>query len=100
VTLAIDGKDAMEILEKSVRKFDLIVSDIEMPRMNGFELAQAVRSNSHFSAIPLLAISSRADKIYSDRGLKSGFDIYLEKLKPALLLDAVSKLMKSQRRAS
>lgn len=100
ITLAVDGKDAFEILEKNQAKFDLVVSDIEMPRMNGFELAKAIRANKNLSHLPMLAISSRADKGYTDQGLKSGFNIYLEKLKPNILLDAVASLTSSNRRSA
>lgn len=100
VTMAVDGRDAIEILEKNPGKFHLVVSDIEMPRMNGFQLAEAIRKNSQLKSLPLLAISSRADKNYTNQGIKAGFDIYLEKLKPALLLDAVSQLTTALRRSA
>ena len=99
VTMAVDGKDAIEFLDKNPKKYDLVVSDIDMPRMNGFELAKAVRANSHYSYLPMLAVSARADKNNIDEGLEAGFNIYLEKLKPSILLEAVSKLTKSQKRA-
>lgn len=100
VAFAVDGKDALEILEKNPNKFDLVVSDIEMPRMNGFELAKAVRANQKIAGIPMLAVSSRADKTHIDKGLNAGFNIYLEKLKPNLLLNAVSSLTTAQRKSA
>ncbi len=63
-----------------------------MPRINGFELAINVRKHARFSKIPMLAISSRADKTYLDEGIKSGYNIYLEKLKPADLIAALGEL--------
>lgn len=99
ITMATNGKEALEFLEKSPKKFDLIVSDIEMPRMNGFQLAQSVRKNSILAQIPMLAISSRADKKYIDQGRNAGFDVYLEKLKPELLIDAVARLTSDKRKA-
>lgn len=99
VTMAFDGKDAIEILEKNPKKFNLIVSDIEMPRMNGFQLAKAVRKNPALVDIPMLAISSRADKKHIDEGKVAGFNIYLEKLKPEMLLDAVAQLTFKHRNA-
>ncbi|MBX7231818.1 MAG: chemotaxis protein CheW [Bdellovibrionales bacterium] len=92
ISIANDGMEALQILESNPTKFDLIVTDIEMPRMNGFELAKSVRGNKALSAIPMLAISSKADKNYTDKGLKAGFDIYIEKLKPETLLKAVATL--------
>ncbi len=99
VTLAVDGIDAIAILEKDPKKFQIVVSDIEMPRMNGFELAQAIRSNQNYASLPLLALSSRADKDYMQRGLEAGFDIYLEKLQPEVLLNSVNQLVKPHRKA-
>lgn len=99
VTSAVDGREAMDLLEQDPRKFDLIVSDIEMPRMNGFEFARAVRANKDTLGIPMMAISSRADKSYLEEGLKAGFNVYLEKLKPAVLMTEVHALT-SKRRAA
>ena len=100
VVIANDGRDALELLEAGHHTFDLVVSDIEMPRMNGFELAKAIRASGSHSALPLLAISSRADKSSKDLGIKSGFNIYLEKLKAETLLGAVAELAISVRRSA
>lgn len=100
VSTAGDGKEALDILIKSPEAFDLVISDIEMPRMNGFELATAIRANNDLRHLPLLALSSRADKKYLDQGMQVGFDMYLEKLKPIILLDAVLNVVNSKRRAS
>jgi two-component system, chemotaxis family, sensor kinase CheA len=100
VTHAVDGKEAFEIISQSPEKFDLIISDIEMPRMNGFELATAVRASGKHPNLPLLALSSRADKKYADLGLQAGFNRYLEKLKPAVLLEAIAELSVLNREAA
>jgi two-component system, chemotaxis family, sensor kinase CheA len=99
VVVATDGHQALQILEKDPQKFDLIVSDIEMPKMNGFELAKAVRSNQILKSLPMVAISSRADKKYSNLGMEAGFDIYIEKLKTDTLLGAVASLSSPRRAA-
>jgi two-component system, chemotaxis family, sensor kinase CheA len=98
VLLAQDGLEAIEILNKNFSRIDLVVSDIEMPRMNGFQMAIEIRKNNSYSKIPLLAISSKADKDFRREGLKSGFDIYLEKLKPEVLLAAISELWPHKRK--
>ena len=99
VSMANDGQEAMEILNGSPEKFDLIVSDIEMPRMNGFQLARNVRKHSSYAKTPMLAISSRADKNYTEEGIKSGFNLYLEKLKAEDLLHAVRALTQQEEAA-
>ncbi len=96
VTIATDGREALDLLAKGSVRFDVIVSDIEMPRVNGFELVKAVRANPQWKSVPMLAISSRADQTYTDKGLQMGFDVYLEKLKPAILLEAVHNLTQAQ----
>lgn len=96
VTIATDGRDALDLLAKGTVRFDIIISDIEMPRVNGFELVKAVRANPHWKSVPMLAISSRADQSYTEKGLQMGFDVYLEKLKPAILLEAVQQLTQVQ----
>lgn len=99
VLLAQDGQEALEILNKE-SNIDLIVSDIEMPRMNGFQMAKEIRKHSTYSKIPMLAVSSKADKDYRREGMNSGFDMYLEKLKPEVLLAAISELWKEERKAA
>ncbi len=99
VVLAQDGQEALEILNKE-NGIDLIVSDIEMPRMNGFQMAKEIRKHPAYAKIPMLAVSSKADKDYRREGMNSGFDMYLEKLKPEVLLAAISELWKEERKAA
>ena len=96
ITMANDGQEALKILNESPERFDLIVSDIEMPRMNGFQLAQNIRKHPSYGKIPMLAVSSRADKNYTDEGLRAGFNLYLEKLKTEDLLNAVRSLTQKE----
>ena len=100
VVCANDGKEAIDLLNDPKYTFDLIVSDIEMPRVNGFQLAEAVRKHPTHATLPMLAVSSRADTKSMEDGIKAGFDLYLEKLKPAILLNAVSELFEKGRRAA
>ena len=97
VVVATDGQHALQILEQEPQKFELIVSDIEMPKMNGFDFAKAVRSHQLLKLLPMIAISSKADKKYSDKGIAAGFDIYIEKLKPDTLLGAIATLSSPRR---
>jgi two-component system chemotaxis sensor kinase CheA len=99
VTAAVDGMEAAEILQKGGHEFSLILTDIEMPRMNGFELAKAVRANSKHKATPILALSSRFDQKYTAEAARVGIDHYLEKMKPEILLEAVSSLIQKRRAA-
>jgi two-component system chemotaxis sensor kinase CheA len=100
VITANDGREALEILNKQGSAFDVIVSDIEMPRMNGFQLAEQVRHHPVYANIGMLAVSSRADSKSMTEGSKAGFDLYLEKLKPAVLISAVEQVMKKRKSAA
>ncbi len=93
VLCAEDGQIALEILKQDPKRFHIIVSDIEMPRMNGFELAAAIKKDPALNRLPLLAVSSRSDPNYVARGKNAGFDIYLEKLNSNSLLESLEKLL-------
>jgi two-component system, chemotaxis family, sensor kinase CheA len=92
VYVAQNGLEALTLLDQLDGQIDLVVSDIEMPKMNGFEMARKIRATPKYRHIPLLAVSSRSDKSYRQNGTEAGFDIYLEKLKPHVLLAAISEL--------
>jgi two-component system chemotaxis sensor kinase CheA len=100
VQVASDGEQALQMASQAQVPFDLIISDIEMPRMNGFELAKSIRKIDRYAATPMMAVSSRADDKYREQGMASGFDLYMEKLKPDHFLTAITQLIDPQRRAT
>ena len=57
-----DADPALELREAG-EDFDVIVSDIEMPEMNGFEFAETMRSDGRWGAIPIIALSSHATEV-------------------------------------
>jgi len=76
------------------RKFDLIISDIGMPEMNGYELAQALRHLLAYQNIPMIAVTGYTE--YDDRGrsLQAGFSAHLTKpIDPAQLLNLMTELL-------
>jgi two-component system chemotaxis sensor kinase CheA len=85
VTVCEGARQAIECLEAGQR-FDIIVSDIEMPEMNGFEFAEAVKKNPRWRHMPLIALSSLATPASIERGRQSGFDDYVAKFdRPGLI---------------
>lgn len=77
VMTAGDGLEALDLIKKNA--FDLILLDIDMPRMNGYQLCKLLKRDENFKAIPvvmLTAKSSEADRMW---GLKAGSDEYLVK---------------------
>jgi CheY-like chemotaxis protein len=77
VSEAGNGVEALEKLNS--RSFDLIVSDLVMAEMDGFELTEAVKNNPKFRTIPLVILSTHADYKYIFRALRLGADDYLIK---------------------
>lgn len=100
ILIAQDGKEAIDVLNKHGNEITLIVSDIEMPRMNGFEMARAIRQYPHYKNLPMIAVSSKADSNYRNEGMRAGFDMYLEKLRPEILLSAIDELKRTKRGAA
>jgi chemotaxis protein histidine kinase CheA/ActR/RegA family two-component response regulator len=92
VTTAEDGQAALEMCDHGL-DIDLIVSDIEMPGMNGFEFAQAVRSGSKWKDIPIVALSSRTSQKDIDRGREVGFSDYVSKTDRDGLLQTLAETL-------
>ena len=79
VTTAYDGQDAFDILLRD-DNFDALLSDLEMPRMNGYELIDAVRHRSNQTQkLPIIVMSTRARKEHVDLAKELGADDYLVK---------------------
>lgn len=77
VSLAVDGEDAWEMCQKSLP--DLVLSDVMMPRLNGFEFLKKIRSAEYTYSLPIILISARAGEVDKAEGLMSGADDYLSK---------------------
>ncbi|MFH2122508.1 MAG: hybrid sensor histidine kinase/response regulator [Pseudomonadota bacterium] len=77
VTSAVDGIDGFIKLGEG--DFDLVVSDIEMPRMNGFELTAKIRTDKRWGAIPVVIVTSRESPEDKKRGIEVGANAYLVK---------------------
>jgi two-component system chemotaxis sensor kinase CheA len=77
VHVAIDGVEAWAILTEFTP--DVIISDVEMPNMNGLELARRVKSHPHTRDIPLILLTSLAKPEQREEGLRAGADAYLVK---------------------
>jgi two-component system chemotaxis sensor kinase CheA len=85
VTTVETADRAMELYEDG-RDFDIILSDIELPGMNGFEFAQAVRASERWSHVPLIALSAYTSIDHLQRGHEVGFDDYVGKFDRDTLL--------------
>lgn len=77
VILAKDGKVALEKIKSSIP--DVIVSDIMMPNMNGFDLCKEIKSNIEFSHLPVILLTSRTDSLVRMTSYKLGADAFIPK---------------------
>jgi two-component system chemotaxis sensor kinase CheA len=71
---------------RSGQTFDVVLTDIEMPDMNGFEFAETIRADAHLSAMPIIALSSLVSPAAIERGRQAGFHDYVAKFdRPGLI---------------
>lgn len=77
VEVAQNGKEALQILKE--KNIDIILSDVMMPEMDGFELCKNVKEDIEFSHIPVVLLTARNDLESKIHGLKMGADAYVEK---------------------
>jgi chemosensory pili system protein ChpA (sensor histidine kinase/response regulator) len=96
VMTAKDGVDAVAKLEE--RRPDLMLLDIEMPRMDGFEVASHVRHDSRLKNIPIIMITSRTGEKHRERAFEIGVDRYMGKpFQEGELLETIQELLARQR---
>jgi len=81
VLLSVDGIDALNVLRSGDAMVDLVIADVEMPRMDGFGLLQAIKADPRLSSTPVILMTSRADPEDVRRGLDLGASAYITKQK-------------------
>ncbi len=90
VTSVEDAGQALELREHG-ESFDVIISDIEMPGMDGFDFAEEVKRDGLWQETPILALSSHASPSDFQRGREAGFNDYVAKFDRDALLDSLSQ---------
>lgn len=93
VTSVASAADALELREEG-QSFDVIISDIDMPEMDGFELAQIVKTGGRWAETPLVALSSYASETHLARGRQVGFSDYIAKFDREALLESLSQQLR------
>jgi CheY-like chemotaxis protein len=93
VVTAVDGQDALRRLAEEA--VDLVLTDVEMPVMDGFALTEAIRASDEHGGLPVVVLTSRADEQDRRRGMEAGADAYLVKsaFDEHTLLTAVARLL-------
>lgn len=79
VDAAIDGQDAWERMQSASSPYEIVVTDVDMPRMDGFRLTEVIRSSSQYEETPIVLVTSRDAEEDKIRGVDSGANAYLVK---------------------
>ena len=94
VNVATDGVEALESLQKL--QPELVVLDIVMPRMNGYEVCRRMKSDPKTQKIPIVMCSSKGEEFDRYWGMKQGADAYISKpFQPTELVGTVKQLLRS-----
>jgi two-component system chemotaxis sensor kinase CheA len=93
VLVAVDGTNAYAILQEHT--IDLVISDVEMPNMDGFALTEAIRSSRRLGALPVVLLTSLDSDADREHGMRSGANAYLAKsaFDQTHLLDTIRELL-------
>ena len=93
VVTAVDGVDGLTRLRSE--EFDIVLTDVEMPRMNGFELTARIRSEKKFAALPVVLLTALASREDREHGIDVGANAYLVKnsFEQNNLLEIVQRLI-------
>ena len=85
---AFDGKEAWDFLQQN--DVDLVVTDVEMPNMNGFELCEAIKTNDELMKLPVIITTTLDNEESVQKGFKAGVNEYLTK--PFLISELISRI--------
>ena len=93
VEVAVDGMDGWNAVR--VGHYDLVITDLDMPRMDGFELVSQIKNDAHLRALPVMIVSYKGSAEDRNRGLEAGANYYLAKssFRDEALLQAVVDLI-------
>jgi two-component system, chemotaxis family, sensor kinase CheA len=97
VQTAVDGMEALAMLKE--HEFDMVVSDVDMPRMNGFTLTEKIRADARISALPVVLVTSLDSPADQKHGITVGADAYIRKtsFEKSRLLDVIHSLLERKR---
>jgi CheY-like chemotaxis protein len=94
VVTASDGREALDALGKD-EQIELVVTDLEMPRLGGLDLTRAIRADHHRSSLPVVMVTSRGSEEDRRRGMEAGVDAYIDKqgFQQSALLATIDRLL-------
>ena len=88
-----DGQIAYELLKERAEEIDLVVTDLEMPNMDGFELTEKIKQDPSFSHLSVIALTSLASEAHIEKGKKVGIDEYEIKLDREKLMTIIKQYL-------
>lgn len=96
----IEAENGVDAVEKTIsERPDLIIMDVMMPRMDGFQACEAIRSNSDISGTPILMLTARGQQIDVEKAMALGILEYITKpFSPKELADKVVEILNAVRR--
>lgn len=95
VVVATDGQKGLDVLEKGSKQFDLILLDVLMPNMNGWDVLRIIRNNPKLKQIPVIMMTALDSEVDQVSGLKVGADDYITKpFNIPMLLARIEALMR------
>jgi two-component system chemotaxis sensor kinase CheA len=93
VTVAVNGKEAWDLIQS--KKFSMLITDVNMPIMDGFELTQRVKQSEKYNTLPVIIVTSLGSDNEKRRGIEVGANAYIVKseFESNVLLQTVSQLV-------
>ena len=100
LTVAHDGEEALAVLEKSEPKPTLILLDVMMPKMSGFDVLRKIKADEKLKNIPVILLTNLAGQEDAEKGLELGAVLYLVKSQynPKQVVEKVEEIIKSYSR--
>jgi two-component system chemotaxis sensor kinase CheA len=93
VTICEDGEIAWQMLNKSNKPFNLVITDVEMPHMTGLQLCEKIRETPIFANLPVIAVTSLAEEKHVQDGINAGITKYLVKLDRENLIMNINEVL-------
>jgi chemosensory pili system protein ChpA (sensor histidine kinase/response regulator) len=99
--IAKDGLEAFETLQDAATLPDIVLTDVEMPRMDGYELLSSIRSSGRLGGLPVIMITSRASEKHRQRAVELGVSEYLTKpFDDSVLIETINTLADTKQPAA
>jgi len=90
-----DGRQAFDELSQNPQAYDIVISDIEMPVLNGYQLVAMIKSDPRFARLPVMALTALEGDENIQKGLEAGFDAYEIKLDKEKVIRCLDRLLAS-----